>query len=143
MVYAKLRAVGVSLFRLLVLFPVLMSLGIPAAGQADIYQWTDQRGGMVLSNVPPTNNDRARDVKLFVKGTKPAATTAPAASSGAATPPAAQPPASKPPATSAPAASSEPVASPAGQEIKNRATSTEERGDSVPRRRRPPRSSDE
>lgn len=75
---------------LLVRLFVMISLGMPVAASADIYQWTDARGGKVLSNVPPTNNDKARDVKTFVKDTKPAATSAPAAAPAPAAPPAVQ-----------------------------------------------------
>lgn len=136
-------AQNAGLDRLLALLFVLMSLGIPAAGLADIYQWTDQRGGKVLSNVPPTKNDKARDVKLFVKETQPAAATVPTASSGPMTASTKRTPTSEsnPAAATKSAASSEPVAPPARQELKNAATSGEETDESVPRRSRRPRSS--
>ena len=58
--------------RLLSLLPALISLCVSAAAWGDIYKWTDERGRTVLSNIPPTPADKARNVELVKKENKPA-----------------------------------------------------------------------
>ena len=130
--------------RLRVLLLVVTSLGIPAAALADIYQWTDERGKKVLSNVPPTTNDKAKDVKVFVKDDKAAAATPAAAASGSATSSAGRTPASetRPVVAPAPASAPAPALKPAAQEPKSGAANGTESDDRPGRGRKTRRSSE-
>lgn len=59
-----------SPFWLSALIPVLISLVIPATACADIYRWTDERGQVNISNVPPPEAGKAKDVELVLKEPK-------------------------------------------------------------------------
>jgi len=53
---------------------VLLSLLVPTIAAADIYKWTDERGGTVISNIRPANSQKLANFELLEKETKPAAT---------------------------------------------------------------------
>jgi hypothetical protein len=117
----------------------LMHLWHPSAALADdIYKWTDEKGRSVLSNVPPTKNDRARDVKLLVKDAR-AGVARSTAVPGPVTPPADQASAKETGPATAPEASPKPVNPPAEQAAATGSTSEEE---PPPRRSRRRRSSE-
>src|SRR5580765_4815257 len=54
-------------FRLSVLFPVLLSLAVPATAWGDIYKWTDETGGTHFSNFRPDKSVKAKDVEVVIK----------------------------------------------------------------------------
>src|SRR6476469_6922560 len=59
------------------LTPVLAALG-PAAAWADIYKWTDERGGTVISNSRPTHPSRVKNFEVAVEEVKTTIVAAPA-----------------------------------------------------------------
>ena len=58
-------------FRLSVLFPVLLSLAVPATAWGDIYKWTDETGGTHFSNFRPDKSVKAKDVEVVIREAKP------------------------------------------------------------------------
>ena len=60
-------------FRLIALLPILASLVIPASAWADIYKWTDEQGRINISNVPPPESSKVKNVEIILKETKPTA----------------------------------------------------------------------
>lgn len=62
--------------RALALMPVFASLLAPASAWADLYKWTDEQGGMVISDIPPIDPSRVRGMKLLATASKPAARSA-------------------------------------------------------------------
>ncbi len=56
--------------RLFALFPVLVSLVIPAAAWGDIYKWVDEQGRVSYSDVPPPTSGRAKNVEVVQKEPK-------------------------------------------------------------------------
>lgn len=59
--------------RALVLLPALAALLAPAGAWGDIYKWTDEQGGTVISDLPPTDPGKASDLKLLATTPKRAA----------------------------------------------------------------------
>jgi hypothetical protein len=115
----------------------LIQLGSPCAALADdIYQWTDERGRSVLSNVAPAANDKARNVKLLVKGSKPAATGGSPTAPVPEAPRAEQAPAVENSTAPVPAASPAPAGSPAERVSGNAPATKDEPPSSRPRRQR-------
>jgi hypothetical protein len=51
---------------------VIVSLFAPVTVRSDIYKWTDEQGGTVISNILPENPDKAKNVERVVKEPKPA-----------------------------------------------------------------------
>jgi hypothetical protein len=51
---------------------MVASLFVPGAVRSDIYKWTDEQGGTVISNILPENPDKAKNVERVVKESKPA-----------------------------------------------------------------------
>jgi hypothetical protein len=49
------------------LFLVALLLAAPAGAFADVYKWTDERGVIVLSSVPPEDTTFARNVEVVAK----------------------------------------------------------------------------
>ncbi len=60
---------------------ILLLLIVPSAAVADIYKWTDENGRTVLSNVPPMEPVKAKNLKLVMKDSNQAGSAAAAASS--------------------------------------------------------------
>lgn len=60
-----------SLFWLLALLPTLVSLAVPATAWGDIYKWTDETGRTHLSNIPPPQAGKAKNVEIVLKEDKP------------------------------------------------------------------------
>ena len=58
------------------MLPVLLALLLPIIAGADIYQWTDEHGGTVISNVLPENPRQAKNVERVVKESPAAARAA-------------------------------------------------------------------
>jgi len=48
-------------------------LAIPATALGDIYKWTDEQGRVNISNIPPPDTGKAKDVELVLKEPKTAA----------------------------------------------------------------------
>src|ERR1019366_10807504 len=51
--------------------PALISLVIPVTAWGDIYKWTDEKGKINISNVPPPSAGKAKNVEIVLKETKP------------------------------------------------------------------------
>jgi hypothetical protein len=59
-----------SLSWLSALLPAFLSLLAPAAAWGDLYMWTDEKGGTVISNVLPANPHKVKNFELVVKETE-------------------------------------------------------------------------
>jgi hypothetical protein len=55
------------------LLPLCIALLAPAIAWGDIYQWTDERGNTIISNVQPAKSAKVSDMELLVTANKPAA----------------------------------------------------------------------
>jgi hypothetical protein len=76
----KPPVLGPHFRRSLLLFALLIALillALPEIARGDIYKWTDDKGRTVLSNAPPPESGKAKNVELLVKEARPA-TKAPA-----------------------------------------------------------------
>jgi hypothetical protein len=58
------------------ILPGLLALLISPNASGDIYQWTDEQGGTVISNVLPDSPKQAKNIERVVKETPPAARAA-------------------------------------------------------------------
>ncbi|MGZ5144252.1 MAG: DUF4124 domain-containing protein [Burkholderiales bacterium] len=59
------------------LTPLLAAVG-PATAWADIYKWTDERGGTVISNARPTHPSKVKNFEVAVEEVKSTIVAAPA-----------------------------------------------------------------
>jgi uncharacterized membrane protein YgcG len=60
-----------SPFWLFALLPALILLVIPATAWGDIFKWTDEQGRINISNIPPPEATKAKNVEVVLKETKP------------------------------------------------------------------------
>lgn len=58
-------------FWLSALLPALISLAVPATALGDIYKWTDEKGRINISNVPPPTSGKAKNIEVVLKEPKP------------------------------------------------------------------------
>jgi hypothetical protein len=59
------------LFWLLAPFSALISLVVPATAWGDIYKWTDEKGRINISNIPPPASGKAKGVEIVLKEPRP------------------------------------------------------------------------
>ena len=69
---ARLAHLG-RLWAALALLPVLAAVLAPASARADLYQWTDEQGGTVISDMPPVDPGKVSGMKLLARTGKRAA----------------------------------------------------------------------
>jgi len=58
-------------FWLLALLLILIFLIIPATAWGDIYKWIDEQGRVNISNIPPPDAGKAKNVEIVLKEVKP------------------------------------------------------------------------
>ena len=59
--------------RMLALLPLLAAVLAPASARADLYQWTDEEGRTVISDMLPVDPGKVSGVKLLARASKAAA----------------------------------------------------------------------